>query len=76
MNIISKREANKITVPNEIEVSTAINWLALDTVRATSIGSENTYYIDQFGNAFFCKNMPDNDLVGWGVVYAPSSTYQ
>ena len=59
-----------------LNIHTAINWLALDTVRVTSIGSENTYYIDQFGNGFFCKNYPDNDLVGWGVVYAPSSTYQ
>ena len=60
----------------EIEESTAESWLATDAIRVTSIGNENTYYIDQFSNEFFCKNYPDNELVGWGTVYAPSTTFQ
>lgn len=57
---------------NEIEVVTAINWLNADTIRVTDYGNENTYYIDQFGNEFFCKNYPEQ----YGTVFAPASTFQ
>ena len=46
----------------ELEVSTADLWLSLKTIRVTEIGSENTYYVDQFNNRFFCKNYP------WGFI--------
>jgi hypothetical protein len=48
------------TLPNitEIEEKTAEIWLALGAIWVTDTGQENTYYIDQFDNQFFCKNYP------------------
>ncbi len=43
----------------EIEEKTADIWLSLGTIWVTDIGQENTYYIDQFDNQFFCKNYPN-----------------
>jgi hypothetical protein len=43
----------------EIEEKTADIWLALGTIWVTETGQENTYYIDQFDNQFFCKNYPN-----------------
>ena len=42
----------------EIEEKTANLWLELGTIKITDIGQENTYYVDQFENQFFCKNYP------------------
>jgi hypothetical protein len=42
----------------EIEETTANLWLSQGTVTITSVGSENTYYVDQFGLEFYCKNYP------------------
>lgn len=44
--------------PREIEEQTAALWLSLGTVEITHEGSENTYYRDEFGNEFYCKNYP------------------
>ena len=41
-----------------IEIQTAENWLANGTITVSSVGNENTYYTDQFGIEYFCKNMP------------------
>jgi uncharacterized protein YvpB len=42
----------------EIEEKTADIWLSLGTICVTDTGEENTYYIDQFDNQFYCKNYP------------------
>lgn len=52
------RKADALIVPKEIEEQTAALWLQISTVTETSRGQENTYYVDQFGNEFFCKNYP------------------
>lgn len=54
------RTPYKSTLPKitEIEEKTADLWLELGTIWITETGQENTYYIDQFDNQFFCKNYP------------------
>jgi hypothetical protein len=47
--------------PQELEIKTADLWLEQGTIHVTETGSENTYYTDQFGTRFFCKNNPCND---------------
>jgi len=42
----------------EIEEKTADTWLSLGTIWVTDVGQENTYYVDQFENQFYCKNYP------------------
>jgi hypothetical protein len=42
----------------EIEEKTANIWLSLGTIWVTDVGQENTYYVDQFENQFYCKNYP------------------
>jgi len=42
----------------ELEEKTADLWLSLGTITIDDIGQENTYYVDQFKNQFFCKNYP------------------
>ena len=51
---------NESLNPKELEIPTAENWLSIGTIWATEYGSENTYYTDQFGLAYFCKNYPTN----------------
>ena len=46
------------TLPSELSELTASIWLAQGTIRLTDYGQENTYYIDEFGNEFFCKDYP------------------
>lgn len=41
----------------EVEIETAELWLKTGTIKVTETGNENTYYIDQFDNLFFCKNL-------------------
>jgi hypothetical protein len=54
------RTPYKSTLPKitEIEEKTADLWLELGTIWITETGQENTYYVDQFDNQFFCKNYP------------------
>ena len=49
---------SKIEYPRELEENTANLWLEQGTIKIEDYGSENTYYIDQFDNRFFCKNYP------------------
>ncbi len=42
----------------ELEEKTANLWLSQGTITVTSTGSENTYYVNEFGMEFFCKNSP------------------
>jgi hypothetical protein len=61
MTINHRRKMYPSTLPKitEIEEVTADNWMSIGTIWVTDTGSENTYYIDQFDNQFFCKNYPD-----------------
>jgi len=49
--------------PSEIEESTADLWLRQGVIRVTETGQENTYYVDQFGIRFFCKNYPQGEVI-------------
>lgn len=46
-------------VPRELEEKTATMWLKSGAIRVDSLGSENTYYVDEFDNRFYCKNYPN-----------------
>lgn len=52
------KKTYNLPIVTEIEEKTANIWLSLGTITVTSTGSENTYYVDQFGNKFYCKNYP------------------
>ena len=52
------KQAYSMNYPKEIEQNTVDNWLTKGTVWPTWYGEENTYYVDQFDNEFFCKNYP------------------
>jgi hypothetical protein len=54
------RATYKSTLPKitEIEEKTADLWLSQGTIKVTETGQENTYYVDEFDNQFFCKNYP------------------
>jgi hypothetical protein len=58
--MLRNRTPYKSTLPKitEIEEKTADLWLSIGTIRITETGHENTYYVDQFDNQFFCKNYP------------------
>ena len=43
----------------ELEENTANTWLRTGVIQITDEGEENTYYIDQFDNLFYCKNYPN-----------------
>jgi len=49
---------NSLPVIREIEEKTADLWLSLGTLKINDIGSENTYYENEFGMLFYCKNYP------------------
>jgi hypothetical protein len=55
-----KRSTLKTPLPKivELEEKTANLWLSLGTITIDETGQENTYYVDQFGNQFYCKNYP------------------
>jgi hypothetical protein len=42
----------------EIEVKTMESWLSTGAIVLTDTGSENLYFLDQFGNQFYCKCYP------------------
>ena len=42
----------------EIEIKTMECWLATGVIVLTDTGSENLYFVDQFGNQFYCKCYP------------------
>jgi hypothetical protein len=50
--------ASNLPEITEIEEKTANLWLELGTIKITDTGQENTYYVDQFENQFYCKNYP------------------
>ena len=48
----------------EISQITVDTWLSQKTIKITEYGNENTYYMDNFENGFYCKNYPKN----YGIV--------
>jgi hypothetical protein len=50
--------SNKKYFPKELDQKTVDIWLTLGTIKVTEYGNENTYYMDQFDNEFYCKNYP------------------
>lgn len=46
--------------PNEIEENTVAAWLLTGAIQLSTTGHENSYYLDQFGNQFYCKNYPEH----------------
>jgi hypothetical protein len=42
-----------------LESNTVELWLSQGTIKPISYGNENTYYIDEFGIEFYCKNYPN-----------------
>jgi hypothetical protein len=50
--------ASNLPEITDIEEKTANLWLELGTIKITDTGQENTYYVDQFENQFYCKNYP------------------
>jgi len=42
----------------EIEIKTMETWLKTGAIVLTDTGSENLYFVDQFGNQFYCKCYP------------------
>ena len=45
-----------LPVIREIEIKTADLWLSTGAITVTNTGEENTYYMNEFGHLFFCKN--------------------
>jgi len=44
-----------------IEQTTVDLWLTIGTITISELGEENTYYVDQFGLEYYCKNYPLNN---------------
>jgi hypothetical protein len=42
----------------EIEIPTMEAWLGTGAITLTSTGSENLYFVDEFGHNFYCKCYP------------------
>jgi hypothetical protein len=53
------KEKTSLKLPREIEIQTAELWLASGAITVSDIGNENTYYVNEFGHEFFCKNYPE-----------------
>ena len=53
------REGNMKYIPAlGIEEDTAKFWLSTGAIVIDELGNENTYYINEFGTTFYCKNYP------------------
>jgi len=42
-----------------LDETTANLWLSQGTIKPIWYGEENTYYVDEFGLEFYCKNYPN-----------------
>ena len=54
----------KSTLPKirYIEQNTVDIWLTMGTIKISELGEENTYYVDEFDNEFYCKNYPTQEV--------------
>jgi uncharacterized protein YvpB len=43
----------------ELEQNTVDTWLKCHAIWITDVGEENTYYKNEWGHEFYCKNYPD-----------------
>ena len=55
---MTTKKKTSLKFPREIEIKTAETWLASGAITVSDIGNENTYYVNEFGHGFFCKNYP------------------
>jgi len=53
--MIKNKQYSKIKY---IEPITVEIWLSKGTIKPTWYGEENTYYVNEFGIEFYCKNYP------------------
>ena len=44
-------------VPYQLEINVAAAWVESGAIWVTSLGEENTYYIDDFDREYYCKNL-------------------
>jgi hypothetical protein len=49
---------SRLVMPKEIEETTAKLWIKTGAIILTEEGSENSYYVNEFGHTFYCKNYP------------------
>lgn len=49
-----------LPVRREIESRTAELWLKTGAIQLETTGNENSYYVNEFGHEFFCKNYPEH----------------
>ena len=47
----------------QISTKTAEAWLASGAIKLVETGEENSYYKDEWGYVFFCKNYPEEQAV-------------
>jgi len=55
---MTRTQKNKLAFsdsPAEIEVKTMVLWLKTGAITEEERGSENIYFVDEFGNNFYCK---------------------
>jgi hypothetical protein len=55
---LRKSVKHNLPVCTELVEKTANLWLSQGTLTITSTGAENTYYVNEFGMEFYCKNYP------------------
>jgi hypothetical protein len=58
MRTKKKTKLIDLELPRELEIPTADLWLSTGAITITETGDENTYYTNEFGHLFFCKNYP------------------
>ena len=46
----------------EIETVTAQAWIDIGSIWVTETGEENSYYENEFGMTFYCKNYPTGQV--------------
>lgn len=55
---MTTKHENKL---REIEITTASLWLAKGAIEVAETGAENTYFINEWGHEFFCKDFPNQN---------------
>jgi len=58
-----KVKKHSLPIIKELSENTVFNWLTQGAIKPIYEGCENTYYVDQFNNEFYCKNYPNKEGV-------------
>jgi hypothetical protein len=58
-----KAKKQSLPIIKELSENIVFNWLCNGAIKPIYEGSENTYYIDDFNNEFYCKNYPNQEGV-------------